>query len=68
MRSFPDVESGRIRVSINGGSRPQWAITGQELFFWDADRGFVVADVVTGESSTLWRIRADGVIIRDHTP
>ncbi len=58
VRSFPNVESGRIRMSINGGSRPQWASNGQELFFWDADRGFVVAEVAAGENA-LW-VRADG--------
>ena len=45
VRPFPDVDSDRVRVSTDGGSRPMWAHSGRELFFVNADRGFVVAEV-----------------------
>ena len=33
VRSFPDVERQRIRISIGGGSDPAWSADGRELFF-----------------------------------
>jgi serine/threonine-protein kinase len=33
VRPFPEVNSGRWQVSTNGGTRPIWARTGQELFY-----------------------------------
>lgn len=33
MRPFPDVESGRVPVSTEGGVGPLWAHDGSHLFF-----------------------------------
>jgi hypothetical protein len=44
---FPNVDSSRVRVSINGGFGPLWAHSGNELFFVDADRILVAAEVET---------------------
>jgi eukaryotic-like serine/threonine-protein kinase len=33
VRPFPDVNSGRWQVSTNGGTRPIWARSGQELIY-----------------------------------
>ncbi len=33
VRPFPDVDSGKIQVSTQGGVMPYWAHNGEELFF-----------------------------------
>ena len=33
VRPFPDVDSGRWRVSTEGGAKPLWAPDGRELFY-----------------------------------
>lgn len=30
---FPDIDTGRIQVSVDGGSRPRWHPDGNELFY-----------------------------------
>ena len=47
VRPFPDVESGRVPISINGGRNPQWAHNGTELFFVDGQGRMVAAQVQT---------------------
>ena len=34
VRPFPDVGSGRWQISTDGGTRPVWARTGRELFYY----------------------------------
>ncbi|MDG2089958.1 MAG: hypothetical protein P8J61_02455 [Gammaproteobacteria bacterium] len=34
---FPNVESGRVQISIGGGSRPRWHPSGNELFYINQD-------------------------------
>ena len=33
LRSFPDVDAARHKVSTGGGTRPAWARSGRELFY-----------------------------------
>ncbi len=40
--AFPGSR-GRWRISADGGNRPVWARSGQELFYWSADRMMAVA-------------------------
>ncbi len=40
---FPNVDSTKVPVSIDGGRGPLWAHSGRELFFMDADRGLTAA-------------------------
>ena len=47
VRPFPDVDAYSVRLSTGGGSAPLWAHSGGELFFVDADRGLIVAEVET---------------------
>jgi WD40 repeat protein len=47
VRPFPDVDSGKVRVSTDGGSGPLWAHSGSELFFVDVDQRLVAAEVQT---------------------
>jgi serine/threonine-protein kinase len=42
---FPDVDSARIRVSVDGGNQPVWARSGRELFFFDAEGDLVAAQL-----------------------
>src|SRR5262249_48417029 len=35
VRPFPDINSGRWQISVGGGSRPVWARTGSELFYYN---------------------------------
>ena len=40
---FPNVDSTKVPVSIDGGRGPLWAHSGRELFFMDPDRGLTAA-------------------------
>jgi serine/threonine-protein kinase len=42
VRPFPHVDNGRWQISTDGGSRPLWARSGNELFFVDL-RGRIMA-------------------------
>ena len=44
---FPNVDSAKVQVSVEGGSAPLWANSHSELFFVDGDRRLVVAQVDT---------------------
>jgi hypothetical protein len=48
VRPFPDVASGRWQVSLNGGSAPQWARSGRELFYINGRQEMVVTPIRTG--------------------
>jgi len=43
VRSFPDVRSTKVRISIDGGEEPLWNPQGGELFFRSGDAVMVVA-------------------------
>ena len=51
---FPNVESARVQVSIEGGFSPQWAHSGSELFFADALGGSLIAAEV--ETASGFRV------------
>lgn len=38
VRPFPDVDAGRWQITTQGGSAPQWAHNGSELFYVDQAR------------------------------
>jgi serine/threonine-protein kinase len=48
VRPFPATDAGKWQVSTNGGQAPLWAHSGKELFFVDAERHMVVAQVQAG--------------------
>jgi len=66
---FPNVDSSRVPVSTNGGFGPLWAHSGRELFFVDADRRLVAAEVETAsgfgvlERETLFALGSDYFVI-----
>ncbi len=53
VRPFPNVDSTRVTVSRAGGQNPLWAHSGNELFFRDAEGGFVAAEV---EADSVFRV------------
>ncbi|HEX9565131.1 MAG TPA: protein kinase [Gemmatimonadaceae bacterium] len=47
VRPFPDLEAGRVIVSIGGGTQPLWSHSGRELFYVNAADELVAARVET---------------------
>jgi len=41
--------SGRVRVSVNGGTLPRWGGTSREIFFMGADRFLMSAELTPGD-------------------
>lgn len=50
VRPFPDVNSGRWQISTDGGIGPLWSHAGNEIFFVDAARNVVSAQLETGDA------------------
>jgi serine/threonine-protein kinase len=48
VRPFPEVNRGHWQVSVNGGTQPLWARSGQELFYFSPD-GTLMRIGVAGE-------------------
>ncbi len=48
--TFPQI-SGKWQISVEGGMEPQWRRDGKELFFTDADRKLMAAEVKTGSGA-----------------
>jgi serine/threonine-protein kinase len=63
VRPFPDVDSGRWRVSTNGGIKPQWRADGRELFFLQSDASSVSLLSVAVEPDTGFRAGAPQVLV-----
>ena len=51
VRPYPDVESGRWRISPEGGTSPRWSPDGLELFYVD-DEGLMSVPVAPGTAFT----------------
>jgi serine/threonine-protein kinase len=62
VRPYPDVEDGRWQASLDGGSRPVWARSGQELFFASPDGAVIRVGVEPGPS---WRATPPSVVIAE---
>ncbi len=68
VRPFPEVNAGETRISLSGGTRPQWAHSGTELFYLRPNREFVSAqiDTVSGfrvlEQNMLFTV-PDGLLL-----
>jgi len=48
VRPFPDVDAGLWQISVNGGTEPRWAHSGEELFYRNGNNAMVAVDVVEG--------------------
>jgi hypothetical protein len=53
VRPFPDVESGKIQVSPQGGIKPVWSKDGRELLFVDGEQRMTAAQI---ETSPTFRV------------
>ena len=64
VRPFPKVDEGRWQVSTGGGTRPAWARSGRELFYWQPPGKIVAvsvpASVQAGTSFTSLPPKRDG--------
>ena len=52
VRPFPDVDSRRIQMSTDGGTRPLWSRDGRELFYFKAPGTLIAVPVDPGPSFT----------------
>ena len=52
---FPEAQT-RVRISVAGGSEPQWRADGGELFFFDADQTLMAATLTTGQRLAVRRL------------
>ena len=79
VRPFPDVNSGHWQVSTNGGTRPIWARSGQELIYVSQTGALMGVGVARGPSwaattpiqvvkEGISRFRAGGVCRYDISP
>jgi len=48
VRPFPNVDEGRWQVSTEGGTRPLWARSGQELFYLTLDGDALMSVPISG--------------------
>ena len=51
IQTFP-VASGRVAVSVGGGSQPQWRADGRELYYYAPDRKLMAVEV-NGDGTTF---------------
>jgi serine/threonine-protein kinase len=57
VRPFPDIKTGLVQVSTNGGSHPEWSPDGSELFYLEvgsddrAGTGALMAVAIDAETS-----------------
>ena len=51
VRPFPQVDRGRWKISIGGGTRAAWARSGRELFYLDESQTLTAAPVRMSEST-----------------
>jgi hypothetical protein len=62
VRPFPNVNSGHWQVSTNGGARPLWARSGQELFYASPTGALMRVGV---EHASSWAATAPTMLIKE---
>ncbi len=75
VRPFPDIDAGKLQVSINGGVAPAWAHNGRELFYVEprGGRAMMVASIDTeptfhvGEQQALFPLGSEYHLSSDYT-
>ncbi len=50
VRSFPNVNSGKLKISTGGGQQPRWSPDGRELFYRTGDMRMMAVTVETEPS------------------
>ena len=58
VRPFPNAASARWQLSTAGGSEPQWAHNGRELFYRSGNNDLIVAEIKTSPSFQIGAQRA----------
>ena len=53
---FPDVNAGKIQVSVTGGAAPHWSRSGDEVFFVSASGDMMAARVRTRPAFSVLRL------------
>ncbi|HEX9564512.1 MAG TPA: protein kinase [Gemmatimonadaceae bacterium] len=53
LRPFPNVDSLKRKISVNGGLSPRWSRDGRELFFLDSRQDMVVVPIRTEPTITI---------------
>jgi Tol biopolymer transport system component len=61
VRPYPDVNSGRWQVSTDGGTRPLWSPTGQDLFYVSPAGGILRVGV---ERSASWAATTPAIAVK----
>jgi serine/threonine-protein kinase len=62
VRPFPDVNSGHWQVSTEGGTRPLWAPSGQELFYLSPTGALMRVGVERGPP---WAATAPTLLVKE---
>jgi serine/threonine-protein kinase len=62
VRPFPDVDSGHWQVSTNGGTRPIWAQSGQELIYVSPTGALMGVGVARGPS---WAATTPTLLVKE---
>jgi serine/threonine-protein kinase len=62
VRPYPEVNNGQWQVSTNGGTRPLWSRTGQELFYVSVTGAIVRVGVAAGAS---WSATPATVVVKE---
>jgi serine/threonine-protein kinase len=57
VRPFPETATAKWQVSTEGGIEPQWSGTGRELFYLNAKRDMVAAEIPRGTTFSVGRQR-----------
>ncbi len=57
VRPFPDVAGGKWQISTEGGIRPLWAHSGDELFFVNPQTNEMMVAEIETESGFQWETR-----------
>ncbi|MDX1673223.1 MAG: protein kinase [Longimicrobiales bacterium] len=65
VRPFPEVDTGLLQISLDGGTEPHWARSGREIFYRN-DEGRMVAVQVEPRDGDLRMVRHD--LLFDATP
>ncbi|UCC24503.1 MAG: protein kinase [Gemmatimonadales bacterium] len=73
VRPFPDVTSGKWRISVAGGTHPAWGHNGRELFYVDANLAMMVASLNPGppfsvlDRRMMFEVSGGSLTQQDHT-
>jgi serine/threonine-protein kinase len=57
VRPFPNVDGGKWQVSMDGGTRPLWARSGRELFYFVNGRGVMGVPIHAGPTFTAGAVQ-----------